>query len=175
LLVVLTTLLLGSLARGDETVFSRLSDRSPTWNRIKDNGAVTGRNCDGTAPDSFNDGVPYKTYRLSAVRPVILEVEVTSETPSRFDPFLALYCRPFDPKDPTANLVAADDDGAGYPNAGFSADDEIVLQPGVPYELVVTSYSTFSLFGEFRLILAGTAVRVLEGTSLPGLLFLLGD
>jgi len=176
LLAVLWPLQPGALAYGGEEFTGKLHAASPTWDRIRDSGSTVGNKCDGSAPDSYNDAVPYAVFRIRTVIQESLSLEVRSESTSTlFDPFVAVYCRPFDPRHPEANLVAADDDGAGYPNAGFHEGESIYLTPGLVYDLVVSGYSLHEPYGQYRVILYGGAQRVSCGDFLPGIILLIRE
>ncbi|GAB4088444.1 hypothetical protein GCM10028785_11130 [Hydrogenophaga soli] len=73
-----------------------------------------------------------------------------------FDSFLALYSA-FDPAQPRANLIAADDDSGGYPHARLSG---VNLAANTTYQLVLTSYSdrvdaVFPRDGDYAVSLSG--------------------
>jgi hypothetical protein len=88
--------------------------------------------------------------------PENLEAEIVDEgTSEAFDPMLLLYCAPFDPLAPLANLVATNDDRAALNELPiFTADRGIALQPGQTYTIVVTTFNPAD-FGTWELALLG--------------------
>ncbi len=141
-------------------VSGNLQASYPTWNRISDNpdGA-------GSYLDSLNDGLPYEVLEIRT--PAIgdtLTVSVNGTT--QFDSFLALYSS-FNPAAPLTNILAADDDSAGYPHARIIKTG---LAANTSYFLVVTSYSgtggsVFPRYGNYALTLGGSFSVVPQGTS----------
>jgi len=152
----------GSPARG-VSLSGELTSFSPTWDRRKDTGAIASDMCDGVTMDSFNDGVAYQLFDLTTPTPnTALSVSVRSSeaTPAEFDPFVSVYCQPFDPTMPEIGLIALDDDSGGYPDALISSGEGLLIQPGQTYYIVVSSYSTFgdSGLGRFEVSAGGDAV-----------------
>jgi len=145
-----------SLAKADNRM-GELTDQSPTWDRMSDSGIVIDGTCGGaTASDSVNDAVPFARFYVKATAPnAVLDVTINSlePTPIGFDPFVAVYCTGFDPASPEMNLLDADDDGAGYPNAlSFGTT---FLDPDSEYIVIVSSYSNWapSQYGSFEVVL----------------------
>ena len=136
---------------------------SPIWDRPKDLAPVS-PTCQLGAEDDDSDGVSYAAFDLEVTAPENLEAEIVDEgTSEAFDPMLLLYCAPFDPLDPLANLVATNDDRAVL-NAlpAFTADRGIALQPGQTYTIVVTTFDPAD-FGTWELeLLSPTAHFVPE-------------
>ncbi len=148
--------------RGGTTLVGELSEFSPVWDRRKDDGAVASDDCNALALDSFNDGVPYQLFILETTTPDdALEVTVRSleAAPIDFDPFVCVYCDPFEPTSPETGLIAVDDDDAGYPDARIAASEGLLIQPGQRYYVVVTSYATYegSGHGMFEVEVGGDA------------------
>jgi|GEM_PF-992576 cobalamin synthase len=139
-------LLAGAAHAIDVTVTGSLDAGSPTFNRPTDR---TGY------PASANTALPY------AVVPVRTGATGGSYTftvggSTEFDSFLALYSA-FDPATPLANILVADDDGAGYPHARATVSN---LSANTSYYLVITSFSNnansvYPLYGNYALTLSG--------------------
>jgi hypothetical protein len=142
-----------------------LDAQSPVWDRI-DETTVADPQCSASAPDSTANGVSYAVLEIEVGAPENLVAEVVDGGSSIDDTFLALYCGTFDPQNPLAGLVAADDDdGIGFLSA-LSATDGIALSPGQRYSLVLTTYSP-GTFGTFEVQLASpTAFFVPEPGAL---------
>jgi hypothetical protein len=134
------------------TLAGTLDGASPRWDRIKD---------DGT--DSYNDGVPYSVFEIMTDTAEDL-IAVVNSTATDIDTFFTVYSGPFDPAAPTLNLLAEDDDGGGYPDAGFNDADGVLLSPNISYFLVVSSYSSSDgarpAFGNFEVDLGGNVTLV---------------
>jgi MYXO-CTERM domain-containing protein len=140
---------------------------APRMDRVRDQGAAVGPMCDGTGPLSFNTSVPYATLIIRSPGGGALNARVQADG-TEIDTFLALYCGDFVPEQPQANLVAVDDDGAGYPHAEIVEADGAVLEAGTLYRLVVATYSTsergvYPPNGAFRILLGGDVEVVPDG------------
>jgi hypothetical protein len=134
------------------TIIDSLTSSSPIWDRIY--GAYTPDvNCNATVYDSGSNGQYYAVYPITVATTENLEIEVLS---ADFDTIMALYCDPFDPANPMDNVVAYDDDGAGYPLSAFWTTDNITLPAGVTYYLVLSSFSG-GYTGDYEVCLRGTA------------------
>jgi hypothetical protein len=129
-----------------------LSEDSPTWDRRKDSDATVDTDCTATALDSYNNDVAYEEYGLYHIDS-FFDVVLSPPAPEAelCDTVLALYCDDFDPQFPEDNLVAIDDDGAGYPHPRLT----LPFLPSGRYFLVVTSYSNFDPFCDFQLDIEG--------------------
>lgn len=111
--------------------------------------------CNATSSDSSNDGTPYQVFEISSPVTEALEAEVVLGTLG--DSVLFVYCDPFDPLTPEANLRAwDDDDGVGYGSAITPADG-YMIEADTTYFLVVGGYGNDD-FGDFTLNLGGNAV-----------------
>jgi hypothetical protein len=85
---------------------------------------------------------------------------------TQFDSFLAVYSA-FNPAAPLANILAADDDSAGYPHAQLTKSG---LAANTSYYLVISSYSNtanpvYPLYGSYNLSLGGFFAVVPKGTT----------
>ena len=70
------------------------------------------------------------------------EIEILSSNPAGLDTAMFLYETCFKASDPTTNLIAADDDGAGYPFSKIVWD----MTAGQKYVVVISTYSN-EMFG----------------------------
>ena len=148
-------------ARAGDACRVTLGPTDPTWNRPKDTGSTVSTICGATALDSQNDGVPYRVVQFTTTTSEILNVTAVSQeaAASSFDPFIGLYCAGFNAANPLANLIALDDDSAGYPNAALTTARSIQLLPSTTYMLVVSAYSGVgqSPYGTVLLSIGGNA------------------
>lgn len=143
------TLILPVTDWADAAVISdMISVGNPTWNRPTDRSGN---------PLSANTSVPYAVYEIhTTVAGDTLTATVDSGT--QIDSFLALYSAPFNPLAPQANLLAADDDGNGYPHAKITKTG---LAANTSYYLVISSYATdinavYPAYGLFGITLGGS-------------------
>lgn len=111
--------------------------------------------CNAVSSDSSNDGTSYQVFEIWSPVAEALEAEVVLGTLG--DSVLFLYCDPFDPLNPAANLVAWDDDGGVGLGSAFAPADGIMIDANTPYFLVVSGYGAATL-GDFTLNLGGNAV-----------------
>ncbi|MBI1318347.1 MAG: hypothetical protein GC168_05265 [Candidatus Hydrogenedens sp.] len=110
---------------------------SPIWKRVNASVNAISLNCNLAATTRQFD-VPFAAFTFVAPpTPKLLEVAVSG---SISDTVLALYCDPFDPGQPTSNLVAFDDDSGAGQRSAFSASDGIRLKPNDTYHLVVSVF-----------------------------------
>jgi len=141
---------------------SELNSQSPTWDRMSTSGIVIGGLCgDVAAQDSINDAVPFARFYVKATAlntPLDVRVNSLEPTPIDFDPFVAVYCTEFDQSNPNMNLLHADDDSAGYPNA--HAMGTVGLNTDLAYIVIVSSYSNWapSQYGNFEIVLGDNLV-----------------
>ncbi|MBE0584358.1 MAG: hypothetical protein IH612_11440 [Desulfofustis sp.] len=135
-----------------------LDASSPTWNRVKDTASTAPAICGTESEDSYNNNVRYAQFHIVPAVNTTLQAAI-DPTGSTSDSMLALYCSPFDPADPAANLVAMDDDANGYPHAALTGR-AIALLAGQDYYLVVSNYSTYNPDGQFRLVLGNDLAHV---------------
>jgi hypothetical protein len=178
LVTILSLFLLSPLsAIGEYTIEGVFDSSSPTHDRRKSTPFSSASTCMTLSEDSYNDNVRYAQYRIVPDSNVLLKADITTSSESPPDTLLALYCAPFDPEKPADNLVAMDDDGNGFPNAGLTTRN-IALYADVNYDLVVISYSgTLNAAGSYNLVLrnelkhihsmadAITVLQVLAGDS----------
>ncbi len=132
-------------ARGS-SLQGELTEFSPRWDRRKDSDAIASDMCDAVALDSFNNQTPYQVFVMTTDtpdRPLEVRVRSLEATPLEFDPFVSVYCAPFDPAAPETGLMALDDDAGGYPDSLISDAQGVVIQPGQTYYVVVSSYSSY--------------------------------
>ena len=143
---------------GSRQLDGYLDTSSPTWNRIKDTQPMGLASCNAASEDSYNDNVKYTQFHFVPQTNTVLQADI-DPVGSSIDSMLALYCAPFNPADPSSNLVAMDDDGNGYPHAGLTSR-HIPLQAGHDYYLVVTSYSTYKPEGTYRLLMGDDLTQI---------------
>jgi hypothetical protein len=134
-----------------------ISAQSPTWNRISS--VTSSLNCDAPAVDIPQDGQSYKAYAISSETggPLVAIMETIGNPMD--DAVMALYCDPFEPANPTANLIAYDDNGGEGSLAAFTSNDGLNLAPGETYWLVVTTLAAGD-YGDFQICLANGYERV---------------
>lgn len=161
LLVILSVLVCFSGgAAAAVSVTGMLDATYPVWNRISDRPDGL-----GGFVDSANDSLPYEVLEIkTTVGGDTLTATMQGST--QFDSFLAVYSA-FDPAAPLANILAADDDSAGYPHAQLTKSG---LAANTSYYLVISSYSNtansvYPLYGSYNLSLGGSFAVVPKGTT----------
>ena len=170
LLFVAVGIGLASAAADAQTIRTGTFDAgSPTWDRPKDLAPVS-PTCQLAAEDATADGVSYAAFDLEVTEPENLEAEIVDAgTSEAFDPMLVLYCAPFDPLDPLANLVATNDDRAVLDALpAFTADRNIALEPGQTYTIVVTTFNPDD-FGTWELALLSPTAHFVPEPEAGGL------
>lgn len=145
-------------AEAAQTLNGVLDVGDPIWTRVF--GANVGLNCDATSSvSSTGVDIPYDTHRivLGSVENFTAEIVAGAGTDVS-DPYIFLYCDPFDPMNPESNLVAIDNDGgAGFLSA-FTDGDGLALNVGQVYVLVVSLFSSGGIGGgNYELSLGGSA------------------
>lgn len=119
--------------------------------------------CNAASDDSpTGDGVPYVAIELEVTEDEVFEAVVSSAGTTVSDTVISLYCDPFDPENPAANLVAYNDDiSAGNALSQFTADDGITLNAGDTYWLVVSTFAPGD-FGVFQIDFDGATIVPVE-------------
>ncbi|MCP4622098.1 MAG: hypothetical protein GY850_01035, partial [bacterium] len=130
---VMTTLwivcLFSSPCSAADSLTGRLDSSSAVWDRIKDNSTNSDTGCNATAFDSWNNGVPYTVFMIETPRAENLSASVTAAKAAdgkSLDTFMSLHCQ-WPPSGPLEDVIASDDDGAGYPHPGLFPSDGILL------------------------------------------------
>jgi len=123
------------------TITGALDTSSPTYNRIFTSSVDPA--CGAVSADStVGNGVYYQVFQLGVTANEMLELSLDGSATSINDPVLSVYCDPFDPADPMANLIAYSDDvTSGNLLPGFDATDNVALSPGVSYWLVLSTFA----------------------------------
>ncbi|NVN91057.1 MAG: Ig-like domain repeat protein [Desulfuromonadales bacterium] len=145
-----------SPARAAVTANGAINVTYPTWNRITDRSGY---------PLSANTGMPYEVLEIRTTTAGDTLTATINNT-SQIDSFLALYSS-FSPASPQTNLLAADDDGNGYPHAKLTST---VLAANTSYYLVISSYSgdasaVYPRYGGYSLTLGGAFSIVPQVTT----------
>ena len=117
-----------------------LDSNSPTWNRGFNNVDGPDPNCGFLLTDS-SDGQYYDLICITSTDDNPIEVIVDAAGTTIGDTHMELYCDPFDPNSPLANAVFSDDDDGDGLFSAFLAADNLVLNPGTNYWLVLTTFS----------------------------------
>jgi subtilisin-like proprotein convertase family protein len=118
-----------------------------------------------TALSSIGTDTPYHAFDFSVTE----TRNYSFFSGADYDQFLVLYGAPFNPADPLANALAANDD---LTLIGLSGFDDIPLTAGVGYTLVTTGFGNDD-FGNFEnfIYLPGTTVAIPDdddaGISIP--------
>ena len=95
-------------------------------------------NCDWANNGSRD--VNYDVYPIYTTTSEALDISTTQTGGSTSDGHMTLFCDPFDPANPTLNVVAIDDDdGPGFMPAFLPADNYMV-DANTQYYLVVTTF-----------------------------------
>ena len=160
LLVTLSALVCFSVgADAAVDIAGTLDGSYPTWNRISDRSDV------GGYVDSANDALPYEVLEIKTTVAGDM-LTATMQGSTQFDSFLALYSA-FNPANPQANVLAADDDSGSYPHAQLTKSG---LAANSSYYLVISSYSqgadpVYPLLGSYGLSLGGSFFVVPKATT----------
>ncbi len=128
---------------------------APTFNRPIATGTRTGP-CTSTNVllSGVGTAVGYTVFNIFSPGGQVADIS-TALTGTLSDSYLLLYCGgTFDPANSLNNLIFGDDDdGAGLASA-ITPGDNIVLDPGVVYQVVVTTFANGDT-GTFTLNLGG--------------------
>jgi len=127
---------------------------APVYDRIFTNSVDP--NCNAPSMISgIGAGVPYVVYEVFSTTGENLVGAINPAGTDVSDTTLSLYCAPFNPADPMANLVAYNDD-FGSLLSGFDGTEGAFMQAGASYFLVVSLFSPASIGGgNFQLDLGG--------------------
>lgn len=155
---------------GFQPLAGTFSASSPTYDRIYGGAADAG--CGAPAWDSLNDGTPYDIFCVEVTDTGPIEIIVDPAVTNIADTVLTLYCDPFDPLAPAANVVAFDDDDGVGTLSALSVSDDIHLVPGLSYWIVVSTYGA-GMHGFFTVQLGDNILPCggvgIEATSWGGL------
>lgn len=153
------------------SVSGALTSGSPVFNRPIA-GSVVDPTCSGTGfvLSESGNAVHYSVHEIYSPTGENLVASVTSGS----DSYLVLYCNPFDPLDPLANLRFADDDDGDGLNGAFLPGDNVYLEPNTSYFLVVTSFSNSATFSYDLDVEGGVVFREPEPAAVPLSLLSLG-
>lgn len=111
--------------------------------------------CAATSSDSSQDGTSYEVFPFYSPTGENLDAATTLGTLN--DTVMFVYCDPFDPANPSANLMAwDDDDGDGYASAITPADG-FFITANTTYYMVISGWGPSDL-GTYTLDLGGDAV-----------------
>ena len=138
-----------------DTYSGSLTGSSPVYNRGF--GGSVDPTCNSALIDSGVDGQYYEAIPIQVSAAENLEAEVVSFTGG--DTVITLYCDPFDPANPLANVVAYDDDDGVGTLSAFTAADGITLQPGSTYWFVLSTFSS-AITGDFTINFTSATVTV---------------
>jgi len=113
-------------------------------------------NCNAPSTNSILPiGVPYLAFEIFSATGENLVAAINPAGTDISDTVLSLYCDPFNPANPMANLVAYNDD-FGSLLSGFDGTEGAFMQAGVSYFLVVSLFSPGDIGGgNFQLDLGG--------------------
>ena len=125
--------------------------------------------CSATSTDSGNDGVGYEVFAFHSPATENLDALVTLGTLG--DSVMFVYCDPFDPLNPAANLLAWDDDGGAGLASAITPADGYSITADTTYYMVISGYSSSHL-GTYTLDLGGSFVfgvaQLPTPTPIPG-------
>ena len=150
-----------------------LSEDSPIWHRWRpdDYQAVS---VDCMLPMEYEYSVDpaydFYCFEVSDTEPVEFLVD-----DAEFDTVVYIYCDPFDPALPTENAVIFDDDDGPGLQSAVQLSDNVTLQPGDQYWLVICSYwegqyGTYSIQTSDNVALCGgVANEASDWSSIKGL------
>ncbi|MBI1320345.1 MAG: hypothetical protein GC168_15565 [Candidatus Hydrogenedens sp.] len=143
-----------------DSLMGLLDPLSTHFNRRAAGSESVSLNCELVTLDSTNDFVPYQAFpiRAEGTGTAALTAQIESVDPPGLSTTLSLYCDPFDPLNPGANLLAFDENGGADGRSGLLDSDGINLQAGTRYWLVVSGDTT-ATEGAFSVCLGGGFVR----------------
>lgn len=147
-----------SLVCAEYLINSTFDSAMGSWDRLRENNSsqfIQSTPCKTSSSSSHNNGVRYQQFEIVPAVTAnlvadIVEAGLDPITNMKLDTMLALYCQPFDPTKPGANLMYMDDDGGGYPHAGLT-HMQISLTQGQSYYLVISNYSDYIESGTYTL------------------------
>lgn len=131
-------------------ITGELDGNSPTWNRSFGSG-VYSPECAFPLTLSSNTGQYYDAICIEVTDQNPIEVEVTVDGTTINDTTLHLFCDPFDASDSTLNAVFYNDDGGEGLLSAFTLANNIVLDPGATYWLVLSTFSAGDM-GTYRIV-----------------------
>ncbi len=138
-----------------DTYSGELTAASPLWDRVYLCNVSPA--CAATCSDSSQNGEYYQVIPIEVTAAENLECAVTAS--SMADTTMYVYCDPFNPATPLANVVAWDDDDGTGNWSAFTAADGVALQPGQTYYLVLSTY-TPGITGTFTIDFTSATVHV---------------
>lgn len=125
-----------------QTVLGKLDNSSPKWDRIAVSDPTVNLNCEKIPFDSSFDGQPFNAIPIRSTAGGLFTAIINKAGTTISDTVMALYCDPFEADNPTANLIAYDDDDGEGALSGFLAYDNIVLAANTRYWLVVSNFQS---------------------------------
>ncbi len=123
----------------NSAIFGTLTTASGVYDRIYNQGNISTQ-CGAEALDSANDGMYFDVYCLQVDDRNPIELVLDADGTEITDTVLTLYCSPFDPSQPDQNVIAFDDDGGVGTLSAFTSAQNITLEPGHEYWLVISTY-----------------------------------
>lgn len=84
---------------------------------------------------------PFALYCVEAFDRAPIEIW-TAQAGTEYDPVLYLFCEPFDPLDAACHAVTFDDDDGPGSMAMIRVDDDVRLEPGRPYWLMIAWFDS---------------------------------
>jgi hypothetical protein len=138
-----------------DTYSGELTTASPLWNRVYLCNVSPA--CAASCSDSSQDGEYYQVIPLEVTATENLACAVTASSIS--DTTMFVYCDPFDPTTPLANVVAWDDDDGTGNWSAFTAADGVQLEPGRIYYMVLSTFSP-AITGTFTIDFTSATVHV---------------
>ncbi|MCA9255840.1 MAG: hypothetical protein KDA33_09390, partial [Phycisphaerales bacterium] len=133
--------------------FGELDVADPIYNRVAGSGVDLSCNL-VLSLSGIGTAVRYDTIPIHSATGGVFSAEIQSDGTTIGDTTMSLYCAPFDPGDPTANMISFDDDGGAGVLSGFYPFDAIALTADTRYWLVISTYGNGAT-GEYALCLGG--------------------
>ena len=121
-----------------DTWTGSLTANSPVWDRIY--GGSLSLECASNVSDSSQDGEYFELFCVEVTDSNPIEIIMDPALTDITDTIIMLYCEPFDPANPAANVVSVDDDAGEGLLSAFLVADNITLTPGNTYWLVVSTF-----------------------------------
>jgi len=121
---------------------------SPVYDRIY--AADMDPGCGAPSSDSVNDGMAFDLFCIHVENEQPIALILDPGTTNIADTVMSIYCDPFDPLDPGANLVAFDDDDGVSTLSAITIEDGVTLVPDHEYWLVISTYGA-GMYGDFAI------------------------
>ena len=116
-----------------------ITEASPVWDRGYGFGDPS-YDCMFELTPAYYQGQYYDMFCFNVSDQMPVEFEVVLDGTLLHDTTMHIFCDPFDAMMPLVNCLYYDDDGGEGLLSAITAEDGVVLAPGVDYWLVISNY-----------------------------------